>query len=759
MRYAPPLPSLPKRRHTNSGGRSKRRRRSKSFSWLPFLFAGTLVAASLFGLWNFGGNTPSPLLSWLGGNTSVYKSVGKRSQGESRDLYLQAVEAQKAGEVDLAIRLFLELEASYPGFSAIISWHLAELYQSKPDESLVQIRLRKVLNTPLQPEFQAKVYYELMKSHIRAKQVDLAEQKIATLQKNFAQTEYAWASRYYEGLLLLNQYDALWQERHPEQNPKTALLPAAVTQLWKAYLASSPTGTFAIEIIHTFQARQHKPSLEDLSHYIQAYMQAGDYSQAFKIARMRSFQVKTAGVEVLKAYLLAGEREDAIGLLNLWVSTYPFEAKAFRDLLNLLFPLSNTSDAGLHALEKLNTRSHQGNREALLWHLSQYDPKAQDKYYAQLAQQFPQSRLTPFVRAERLRFKFINQPSRAFIQEADAYLKAYPASLEAPDVLWWKALVQREQGQKAAAQKSMDRLLTEYPFTYAAFRANHVRQATTQPLDFKPVWSSEQIPLISDSLHASETWLLDYSKENKARLAPILVAQLQELAQIKAIDDLFLLQAMRVESHSKEADVLKSWTYLLDGQLDKSIRHLRSSLERLDLPFTRAERYELSASLRKLLYPIHYPAFIQPASQQAQVSPFLVLGLIRQESAFNPNSLSGATAVGLMQLLVPTAQDMVQKSEQFKVTKFTLLDPEINIQLGTRYLAYLNKRLQNDPLLVVASYNAGPNAVARWANNDMEQFKASPDRFVETIPYDQTRHYVHHVFEGMWNYHQLYHLD
>jgi soluble lytic murein transglycosylase len=75
------------------------------------------------------------------------------------------------------------------------------------------------------------------------------------------------------------------------------------------------------------------------------------------------------------------------------------------------------------------------------------------------------------------------------------------------------------------------------------------------------------------------------------------------------------------------------------------------------------------------------------------------------------------------------------------------------------YLAYLNKRLQNDHLLVVASYNAGPNAVARWANNDMEQFKASPDRFVETIPYDQTRHYVHHVFEGMWNYHQLYHLD
>jgi soluble lytic murein transglycosylase len=89
----------------------------------------------------------------------------------------------------------------------------------------------------------------------------------------------------------------------------------------------------------------------------------------------------------------------------------------------------------------------------------------------------------------------------------------------------------------------------------------------------------------------------------------------------------------------------------------------------------------------------------------------------------------------------------------------TLIQPETNIKLGTRYLAYLKRMLHNDPLLVVASYNAGPGAVGGWASANMTMLRNQPDLFVEKIPYDQTRHYVHHVFEGMWNYHNLYNVD
>jgi outer membrane protein assembly factor BamD (BamD/ComL family) len=747
-----------KGRRPNSTGRSPyNRSKNKPFSFFPVLMAAVIIVGGLYWVLNYGNTTQSPLLSWLGGNVSVYKQVSKRSQSDVRELYMQAIEAQKAGEVDLAIRLFLEVEDSYPGLSNVISWHLAELYQLKPNEGLVQIRLKKLESMALQPEFQAKVLYALMKSHIRAGQPDLAKQKIDDLQKNFGDTEYGKASTYYQGLLALNQHDSLWKQGHPEGDVKKAPLPNDVVSLWKTYLANAPTGTFAMEIINTFKARGHSPSVEEMSHYIQAYISAGEYENAFKVAKMRAFQVKIAGVDVLKAYLSQGKKAPALDLLNAWIGHYTFENEGLRDVLAGLFPTKSPNKQGLVALKRLLGFANAPNKEAVLWHLSQYDTENQATYYQQFTKKYPQSRFTPFVKAELLRFDFVAQRFKGIPSVAGAYLKAFPASLEAPDVLLWKALAERQIGQIKASEESLKRLLKEYPYTYSAFRANHILYGK-DALNFKPIWNRENLPFISNTMNAPSDWLTDYAHE-VADLPPILVTQLHELAESKANDDVFLLLDMSLKTNSPHLDPLKSWAYLLDGQLDRSIRTMKDSLNSLDTPKTVEARYKLSPAVRKLLFPIHYPDLVQNYSEKAGVSAFLVLGLIRQESSFNPNSLSGSSAVGLMQLLVPTAQDMVLASESLRVSKIALMDPDTNIQLGTRYLAYLNKRLANDPLLVVASYNAGPNAVARWANKRMPVLRNQPDVFVEQIPYDQTRHYVHHVFEGMWNYYQLYNLN
>jgi outer membrane protein assembly factor BamD (BamD/ComL family) len=684
----------------------------------------------------------------LGGGVNVYRQVGNRNQTDVRSLYLQAIEAQKAGEVDLAIRLFLELEDYYPGLNNLISWHLVQLYQAKPDESLVQVRLKKLESQPLQPEFQAKVLYELMKSYVRANQLDLAQKKIEQLQKNFPKTDYGQASSYFQGVLALKAFDENWKTVHPEKPLDKAPLPMDVVSYWKAYLAKVPTGTFAMDIINTFKKRGHPPSVEEMSHYIQAYVHAGEYANAVKVANMRAFQVKIAGGDVLKAYLAVGQRQQALDFLNAWVGRYTFDAKTLKSVLEAMFPTQKASEAGVKTLEKLLSIAQVSNKEMILWHLSQYDEARQSAWYSRFASQFPNSRLTPFVEAERLRFQFIEAQYKALVPQAEAYLKRFPASLEAPDVLLWKAVVERSSGAMQASQASFERLLVEYPNTYGAFRANHILKAKTDVLGFQPAWPSENLPLIPDAIHTPEAWLVDYTKEHED-LPRIVSAQLQELATIKAVDDMALLVEMSFEKTSRHTPVLMSWIYLIDGQLDKSIRQVRDYYNTLDVSLSQKERYQLSPQVLKLLYPIHYPSFVQPFSEQAKVSPFLVLGLIHQESSFNPNSLSSASAVGLMQLLVPTAQDMLAQAEKSRVSKLALMDPELNIQLGTRYLAYLNQQLQHDPLLVVASYNAGPNAVARWATKRMAMLKSQPDAFVESIPYDQTRHYVHHVFEGI----------
>ncbi len=150
-------PNAKGKRPNTTGRFAYGRQKKKSFSLFPVLMAAVIIVGGLYWLLNYGNSSQFPLLSWLGGQVSVYRPTPKLNQSEVRQLYLQALEAQKAGEVDLAIRLFLELEDSYPGLSNVISWHLAELYQLKPNEGLVQIRLKKLESMALQPEFQDKV--------------------------------------------------------------------------------------------------------------------------------------------------------------------------------------------------------------------------------------------------------------------------------------------------------------------------------------------------------------------------------------------------------------------------------------------------------------------------------------------------------------------------------------------------------------------------------------------------------------------------
>jgi soluble lytic murein transglycosylase len=92
-------------------------------------------------------------------------------------------------------------------------------------------------------------------------------------------------------------------------------------------------------------------------------------------------------------------------------------------------------------------------------------------------------------------------------------------------------------------------------------------------------------------------------------------------------------------------------------------------------------------------------------------------------------------------------------ASQVKLKQYKLDQPEDNIKLGTWYLAYTHQEYDNNSLFAVASYNAGPGAVAGWV--DKNTF-SDLDQFVEAIPYGETKGYVKSVFENYWNYLRLY---
>jgi len=93
---------------------------------------------------------------------------------------------------------------------------------------------------------------------------------------------------------------------------------------------------------------------------------------------------------------------------------------------------------------------------------------------------------------------------------------------------------------------------------------------------------------------------------------------------------------------------------------------------------------------------------------------------------------------------------------QIELEEYSLTDPNDNINLGTWYLDYTHRKYDNNSLLAIASYNAGPSNVDSWMERfDLRDF----DQFVENIPFPETKGYVETVFGNYWNYVNLYQPD
>jgi soluble lytic murein transglycosylase len=120
---------------------------------------------------------------------------------------------------------------------------------------------------------------------------------------------------------------------------------------------------------------------------------------------------------------------------------------------------------------------------------------------------------------------------------------------------------------------------------------------------------------------------------------------------------------------------------------------------------------------------------------------------MRQESGYNPTARSRAGALGLLQLMVPTASRLAGRP----LIESAVLDPDLNVRLAAMYLRQLAREF-GDLRPVAAAYNGGEEAVRRW-------IAARPridDLWVELIPYWETRGYVKQTYAAMRRYEAVY---
>jgi len=184
------------------------------------------------------------------------------------------------------------------------------------------------------------------------------------------------------------------------------------------------------------------------------------------------------------------------------------------------------------------------------------------------------------------------------------------------------------------------------------------------------------------------------------------------------------------------------------GDNDRSIRSLRLSGDYFRWPVE-----SVPPRFWRLAFPLPYREALEKRSREQSLDPFLMAGLVRQESAFEAKAVSRAKALGLTQIRPATGRELSGKLGIKGFRTSSLFQPDMNLRLGTYYMNWLLKGLDGKMELALAAYNAGRSRAILW--RQWGTFR-EPAEFIETIPFSETRNYVQVVLRNAHLYRRLY---
>lgn len=402
------------------------------------------------------------------------------------------------------------------------------------------------------------------------------------------------------------------------------------------------------------------------------------------------------------------EPQEALPLLNRAIENFPEHApEALLDQADVL--------------EKLRSPDSASKTRQLL--LSEYsDSEAAAKLRWSLAQQG----------AEAGKLDIASEWARQLVTKN-------PDSELAPEATFWIGKWAEQMGKPKDTTKAYEYLLARYPESYYAWRAAvllgwpvgdfttvrplspHVEHAEQRPTPPAGSETLQELYRLGRDRDAWSLWQVEFGDRMQPSVAQQYTDGLMRIAVGDNLDGIWMI----------------------------------SSLSRRENPEERQEYLALKQKpgYWQSLYPFPYLETIVSWSNKRDLNPVLVTALIRQESRFMPSIKSVVGATGLMQVMPETG---AEAARNIQLTNYSLENVDDNVNLGTYYLDFTHREYNNNSLLAVASYNAGPGAIADW----LRRFGFDdPDKFVTQIPYPETQGYVKSVFENYWNYLRIYNPD
>jgi soluble lytic murein transglycosylase len=359
--------------------------------------------------------------------------------------------------------------------------------------------------------------------------------------------------------------------------------------------------------------------------------------------------------------------------------------------------------------------------------------------YRELQQRFPNGLRAPYAHWKVAWLSLRQGRNDEAKQEFERQIALYPASNEVPAALYWRARLAEEDNEPAKARAYYTKLSDRFRNFYYAELARQ-RLKVLKPSDPVEYALLDRVPPLNTSGKIEEA---------EPPADDLRVQKAQLLANGALVDFAVReIQAAPSEQGSSWIAAESARLYQESGRYDRAIEVMKHTVPNyfaVDVP-------ELPRSYWEALFPKAYWVDLRKFSAENGLDPYLVASLIRQESEFNPNAISRANAVGLMQLLPVTGKKVAQEARLRHFNASQLYTPAVNLQLGTRYFKSMVDKFGSFEY-ALAAYNAGSDRVQDWLSEGKYR---DPQEFVESIPFTETREYVQAILRNANVYKQLY---
>jgi soluble lytic murein transglycosylase len=328
-----------------------------------------------------------------------------------------------------------------------------------------------------------------------------------------------------------------------------------------------------------------------------------------------------------------------------------------------------------------------------------------------------------------------------FLREIEGRWAKAEDSYELERAGYWRGRVLEQQGKNAEAIALYEQLVTEHPATYYGLMSRERVGSLDVERGLKLITALQVAPAASDPFPIYAGPLGSDPQ----------FASAVELLRM-GFGELVPMEVLAIDRTALPPDSLRLMVLVLKASGEERSAH---GLARLWL------RRDLSGPIspeRRAIWEIAYPnvfrdLVVTHSKSADELDPDLLQALMREESALDPKALSWAGALGLCQLMPATAAGVAMQLKLKQPKQAQLLEPELNIQLGARYLSDLVIRLKGVKPFALASYNAGESAVARWRRENGDEDLAA---WVELVPLQETRGYVKRVLRSYNTYKLLY---